>query len=244
MHRVHAKAKTDARQRAAWLILLLAVLGAAWALCPASSAAASALSSHAPVKAAVGRNQASQMHEDRSNILYCVGDSIVEGLHLREAAGFTLVNAGISGAGVRTFLHRTGNILPQAQGTTVLLAIGINDAWAFSAEAWGADYRELCMRLASGAAKFIVQTVLPLEKHPLWGGQRLPFANITAMNDIIRSFAKERGYCLIDMHAYFADKDGFMRKGATTDGVHLRGDSYAAWRKYWEQELPRCREGR
>ena len=184
------------------------------------------------------------MQGDRSNILFCVGDSIVEALYLQEVAGFTLVNAGISGAGVRTFLHRTGNILPQAQGTSVLLAIGINDAWDFSAEAWGAEYRELCTQLAADAAKFIVQTVLPLEKHPLWGGQRLPFENIAAMNDIIRSFAKERGYCLIDMYAHFADKDGFMLEGGTTDGVHLTDDSYARWRKYWEQELPRCRKGR
>jgi lysophospholipase L1-like esterase len=184
------------------------------------------------------------MQEERSNILFCVGDSIVEDLYLREVAGFTLVNAGISGAGVRTFLHRTENILPQAQGTSVLLAIGINDSWELSAEDWGAEYRELCTQLAAGAAKFIAQTVLPLEKHPRWGGQRLPFETIAAMNDIIRSFAKERGYCLIDMHAYFADKDGFMLEGATTDGVHLTDGSYAAWHRHWERELARCREER
>ena len=40
------------------------------------------------------------MKEDHSNILICVGDSIVEGLHIQEVAGFTLLNAGISGAGV------------------------------------------------------------------------------------------------------------------------------------------------
>jgi len=187
------------------------------------------------------------MKTERSTILFCVGDSIVAGLPLREAAGFTIVNAGISGAGVRTFLHRAENILPPERGTTVLLAIGVNDASAgpaFAALAWEAEYRELCTQLAAGAARFIAQTALPVEKFQPWGDQLFFVEHINTINAIIRRLAKEQGYCLIDMHAHFADKDGFMPPGGTTDGVHLTGASYEKWREYWEEQLPHCRWNR
>ena len=230
-------------------VLFPGALGVAAALlCLAASPyPASARPPSAPVKTSSWLNQVSPMKTERSNILFCVGDSIVEGLSLREVAGFTVSNAGIGGAGVRTFLGRTADILPHAQGTTVLLAIGVNDVnrgHAFSAKAWETDYRELSAQLAAGAASFIVQTVLPVEKRRPWGDQFFPAERIAAMNDIIRNVAKERGYRLIDMHARFAGKDGFMPAGATTDGVHLTGASYATWREYWELQLPRCREGK
>ena len=229
-------------------LLFLGALGVAGALClTASPDLAPAQPSSAPAKTSAWLGQASHMQTTRSNILLCVGDSIVEGLSLREVAGYAISNAGIGGAGVRTFLHRAGDILPHERGTTVLLAIGVNDAsrgHAFSAKAWEAEYRELCAQLAAGSARFIAQTVLPVEKRRPWGEQFFPAERITAMNDIIRSVAKTQGYCLIDMHARFADKDGFMPEGATTDGVHLTSASYAIWREYWEEQLPRCREGK
>jgi lysophospholipase L1-like esterase len=215
-------------------------------VCLAASLGAVSPSS-ASEKTAVGRDKATHMTTtDRSNTLFCVGDSIVEDLRLHETAGYAVFNAGISGAGVRTFLRSGGNILQQARGTTVLLAIGVNDAHqgaTFSAETWEAEYRELCARLAAGAAGFIAQTVLPLEKSQLWGEPSF-IEHINTMNGIIRNVAKERGYCLIDMHAHFADRDGWMLAGGTTDGVHLTGASYEKWREYWEEQLPRCRKGK
>ena len=230
------------------LVLFPGALGVAVALClAASSGLAPALPSTAPEKTSAGLSQESQMNTDSSNILFCVGDSIVEGLSLHEVAGFAVSNAGIGGAGVRAFLSRAGDILPHAQGTTVLLAVGVNDVnrgHTFSAKVWEAEYRKLCAQLAAVAARFIVQTVLPVEKRQPWGDRLFPAERIAMMNDIIRNIAKKQGYCLIDMYARFADPKGFMPAGATTDGVHLTGASYVAWREYWEKQLPRCREGK
>jgi len=190
---------------------------------------------------------ANQITTERSPVLLCVGDSLVEDLPLHTVAGFNIVNAGISGAGVLTLLHCAPDLLSQARGATVLLAIGVNDAnrgHAFSAGDWEAWYRELCVQLAAGAANFIVQTVLPVEKRLPWGEQLFSSSRIATINERIRNLAGERGYALIDMHARFAAADGFMPAGFTVDGVHLTGASYAMWHACWEEQLPRFRKGR
>ncbi len=87
-------------------------------------------------------------------------------------------------------------------------------------------YSLILQKLNTMACEVYVQSILPVREPSKVDNNR-----ISQANEIIKKLAMEYGCEYIDLHNAFTDTNGEMKKGLTTDGVHLNEYGYAVWRE-------------
>lgn len=55
---------------------------------------------------------------------------------------------------------------------------------------------------------------------------------VQAMNDRIRTFAEEEGFLFTDINEHFADEEGYLPEGMSSDGCHPYAKYYSEWSQW------------
>jgi lysophospholipase L1-like esterase len=153
-----------------------------------------------------------------------LGDSITaDGPWHELFPGRAVRNFGIPGDSTTGVLWRLDEVIAHGPAKVFVL-IGTNDLMAGTAdERIQEDLVTIAARLQQRcpAAEVLVQSILPRE--PFWAER------IKRINAIVGPQVRRCGARWIDLWPAFADDAGGLRRGYTTDGLHLSPAGYRAW---------------
>lgn len=169
----------------------------------------------------------------KGNIVF-LGNSITDGGEWSELFNDTkLVNRGISGDNVMGVKNRVLSIA-KTKPEKVFLMIGVNDlARGTHPDTVYQGIIDIVGMIASGSptTKIYVQSILPVNpSFPKFNGHTSKSGAINIINTKLKEAQQNAGFRYIDLHAHFIDKDGFLDKRFTNDGLHLTGGAYFLWK--------------
>lgn len=169
-----------------------------------------------------------------------IGDSIVDGMYLGKAGG-NIFLAGIGGSGVGDWLTFAPKLAQVLDAKLLIIALGVNDAvkGLVDTKHFYADYSKLCLSLREQGTKLALASILPVEQGKIFGDEIFDSKAIREFNLIIEELALENGFDFINFFTVFADADGLMPHGLTTDGVHLTKKAYTRWKQVFSDYLSR-----
>ncbi|MGQ7945460.1 GDSL-type esterase/lipase family protein [Flavobacterium sp. WC2509] len=134
-------------------------------------------------------------------------------------------NRGIAGDVTDGVLKRLGEI-NYIKPTAVFIEIGINDLLndTLSPERTAKNIIQITkiIHQQNPKTKIFVQTIFPTNKTNL-------VDRIKLTNTIIKNHKSRGVFTVIDTHLLFADKNDFMQKELTVDGIHLNEKGYQIW---------------
>ncbi|TAN13050.1 MAG: beta-N-acetylhexosaminidase [Chitinophagaceae bacterium] len=168
------------------------------------------------------------------NDIIFLGNSITDGGEWVEMfQNKHVLNRGISGDVTTGVLNRLGDIV-ERKPAKVFLLIGINDLARGVPPDTVLKNELLIVRLIhqySPATKVYVQSMFPVNpaKHifPTHVNKR---ADITYINQHLKSFADSFGYVYVDVYDALKDSKGHLDLRYTNDGLHLLGPGYMVWK--------------
>lgn len=158
-----------------------------------------------------------------------LGDSLTDRCVWPELIGrCDVINRGIDGDTTDGVLNRLGEIIT-LRPARIFIMIGGNDI--INGRSTGdivENYRIVLEKIKSGSpgTRVFVQSLLPT----LYSRVPLPREIITGLNDRLKPLAEEFGAVYIDLYHNLSDSRGDLNPSFTTDGVHLNGAGYSAWR--------------
>ena len=160
-----------------------------------------------------------------------LGDSITEGFSLDYFfPDLQALNRGISGDHTDGLLQRLHHSVIRLQPSKLFVLIGINDIGAGDQDSSIVDnYLQLMQQMAKqipGTTIFI-QSILPTSRNR----PNCPKQKINHLNTVIREYAEQFAFKWIDLHSLFKNKEGYLKKDLTDDGLHLNGAGYLLWAK-------------
>lgn len=145
------------------------------------------------------------------NAILIVGDSIVDRSAPESLCGRPVINAGLSGSGVREWLSEDVGF----PARTAVVALGLNDARAeTNVHQWRADYEALIDRL--GKDRIVLVQIMPFEAADFSEPVRL------SLNREIQAVGEERHLRVIAPLP--------SAQGLTMDGLHFNSRGTSAWR--------------
>lgn len=135
------------------------------------------------------------------------------------------LNQGISGENSTQILQRVSTFA-QTNPETIYVMAGINDLRQ-GANNWTIlnNTRLIVRRIKQNhpQAEVVVQSILPTRI------EAIPNSRILYLNQQIRDIARQENASYLDLHPYFTDSQGDMRRELTTDGIHLSNQGYQVW---------------
>jgi lysophospholipase L1-like esterase len=172
------------------------------------------------------RTIAHRNQRTRSPIAVMLGDSLSQWFpNDRLPTASTWLNQGISGETTRGILARSGD-LANAQPHTIYVMAGVNDIKR------GVSDREIIQNLSQTLqrlrqrhpnAQIVLQSILPTRSPQIQNDR------IAGLNQWLSVMAQRQGAYYLDVHQYFAARDGYLRSDLTTDGIHLNERGYGVW---------------
>lgn len=162
-----------------------------------------------------------------NSLAVLVGDSLSmwfppEGL----PAGRLWLNQGISGDTTGGILNRL-DALSQTRPGSIYIMAGINDLRRGESDEdllWNLRQILRHLRQDHPQAQVIVQSILPTRF------AAIPNSRIRKINAQLAEIAQQEGVSYLDIHRYFTDEQGNLRRELTTDGLHLNPRGYSVWR--------------
>ena len=160
--------------------------------------------------------------DNNPDLVICVGDSITQGYRcdgapyptqLAAMCGKTVRNMGIGGARAAAGASRISSQLACKPGYVCIL-YGANDAimeGGSSANSVKASLRSIIVACKNNKSIPIVATTPPM----IWG-HRIFDGGARAINEAIRSVAKEEGARLVDIYGAFGTGEAYL----VADGLH------------------------
>ena len=173
-----------------------------------------------------------------SNDIVMLGNSLTEGGKDWKALLGTkknVVNRGIVGDNVQGVYDRLHQILP-GKPAKLFLMIGVNDiSHDLTADSIVKQIRKVVDRIQkeSPATKLYIQSLLPFDESV---GRYKKLTGKTDMvpeiNTMLKALAKEKKLTYINLFPLFTEKGtNVLRKGLSSDGLHLNKEGYAIWAK-------------
>lgn len=167
-----------------------------------------------------------------------LGDSITEGISFFDFAkesnviaekGFTVKKASKA-------LDRVARANPDK----IFIQLGVNDLlYGISSEEYQEAYILLVQKIKQKmpSAKIYVQAIFPVtykieQKRPMLANSR-----IDEFNDAIRDMAGKQGVTFLDVSPLFKDANNCMDEQYTSDGIHLKYNSYVKWFDFLEKSV-------
>jgi lysophospholipase L1-like esterase len=155
-----------------------------------------------------------------------VGDSLTEAALLPSSiCGHPLVNAGIGGVTVSSYLPLATDLLSNREVPLVVIELGTNDSTKVSSrsESFVNAYRSLANFLAQHSAQQLFVGLTPVDVTGALASQYFDGPLMDEHNIAIRTLAKERGIDFVDV------RSGMPATGMTVDGIHLKKEGYKIW---------------
>lgn len=171
---------------------------------------------------------------DPSRVVF-LGDSITEDWNLAEYfPGKPYVNRAVSGETTSQMLVRTFPDVIDLHPAVMVLLGGTNDIAANNGPETIQMVEENIQAITELAEKHgikvVVGAVMPVndyEMGPVGPMTRLhPAAQIVALDNWIRDYAKRSGAIYCDLYTAVVDKKGFLRQGYSLDGLHPNVKGY------------------
>ena len=169
-----------------------------------------------------------------------LGDSRTEGLlhytSIRPAGPFAY--RGLNAQTIRTkaFVKAPGKketaleALRQGSFSKIYLMLGVNELGWWSPEQFARQYGELIdlVRQAQPGAQLYLQTLIPVTATKSAEGV---FTNprLQAFNRVIRALGQEKAVYVVDVWSAFANEQGELPAGQSSDGIHLYPRDYDQW---------------
>lgn len=151
-----------------------------------------------------------------------MGDSITEGW-TGDVFGGDRINRGISGQTTQQMLGRFYADVIALRPAVVHILAGTNDVAGISGaanlEMVQNNLKAMIDLARAHGIRVVIGTVPPAKRFP-WRPDVDPVPSIAALNDWIRSYARERGIEVIDYHAALTDGQGGLAAADSEDGVH------------------------
>jgi lysophospholipase L1-like esterase len=158
-----------------------------------------------------------------------IGDSLTASAHWNEIfAGVKIANRGVGGNTTQDILQRMDTIL-SLHPKKAFVEAGTNDLFVGrSVDEAYRDYVAIVETLRKNRIAVVIQSTVECAKSTC-GSHVL--RDIRALNGKLRGYADERGLAFVNVNdGITSEADGLLRD-YTTDGIHLNGKGYVAWRK-------------
>lgn len=141
-------------------------------------------------------------------------------------------NRGISGDITFGVLERLDEVI-EGRPAKVFILIGINDISRNIPDSIIAEnHRKIVARIKKGSpkTKIYLETLLPVNNtFTQFKNHYNKDEHIQYVNERLKETAKAYGAVLIDLHPYFQDSEGKLKKEFTEDGLHLKAAGYKLW---------------
>ena len=166
----------------------------------------------------------SQLAQAMSPIVI-IGDSITEAaLMPSSVCGHDIVNAGIGGMTVGSYLPLAEQLLAGRRVQSIIIALGTNDSGISSTAHIEGDYVNLIDELAKHTTNILLAGLPPLMSGEL-ADRYFDQASADRNNAAIRSLAAARNLPFIDL------RNAMDGESLTVDGIHLTAAGYRQWRE-------------
>jgi lysophospholipase L1-like esterase len=167
----------------------------------------------------------SQLAQAMSPIVI-IGDSITEAALLPSSVcGHDVVNAGIGGMTVGSYLPLAKQLLAGRRVQSIVIALGTNDSGILSTAHIEQDYASLIDELAKHTTKILLAGLPPFEMSGELADRYFDQASADRNNAAIRSLAAARNLPFIDL------RNAMHGESLTVDGIHLTAAGYRQWRE-------------
>jgi lysophospholipase L1-like esterase len=169
-----------------------------------------------------------------------LGNSITEGANWGSLIGdTTAINRGIGGDLTYSVLKRLDDVIIR-QPSKVFLMIGINDIGKDVPDTVIAEnIRTIIKRIQAGSpsTRIYLENVLPVNAAVQGFPQHYDKnPHVLATNRMLVKVARDAKVQLIDMHQFFTDREGYLEKNYTKDGLHINAKGYQVWVEYLKKE--------
>jgi lysophospholipase L1-like esterase len=177
---------------------------------------------HVSVRSFMIRSQLAQTKHP----IVLMGDSITEGALVQSSVcGHTIVNAGIGGMTIGSYLPFAKTFLAGENAEMIVVELGANDSIipAQNPLAVEAAYSQLVDFLAQHTEKLILSGLVPFD---MSGGLAKKYFDepSSELTDIaVRKIARTRKLSFIDL------RNDIRGDHLTVDGIHLNADGYDKW---------------
>jgi lysophospholipase L1-like esterase len=165
---------------------------------------------------------------DTSRVVF-LGNSITEGFDLGKFfPESNPLNRGISGDHIDGLLERFDYSVQSLKPSKLFIMIGINDIGTGDPDSLiQSNYQKLLRLILKSLpnTRVYIQSILPTTA--IWAN--CPLEKIQRTNKFIQDFSTRFGFTWIDLSTKFADKDGYLKKDYTIDGIHLNSKGYVYW---------------
>jgi lysophospholipase L1-like esterase len=173
----------------------------------------------------------SQLAQATSPIVV-VGDSITEAALLPSSVcGHDVVNAGIGGMTVGSYLPLAKQLLAGRRVQSIVIALGTNDSGILSTAHIEQDYASLIDELAKHTTKILLAGLPPFEMSGELAGRYFDQASADRNDTAIRSLAAARNLPFVDL------RSAMHGDGLTVDGIHLTAAAYRQWREAVQRNI-------
>ncbi len=164
----------------------------------------------------------SQLAQAGANAVVFVGDSITESAPLpSEVCGHRIVDAGVAGADVRSYLSMIKEI-HEFRASAIVIALGTNDSLPDrSLEAFTEQYERLVSFLAVRSQKLVLAGIPPIDPGYISDGY-LDRGQGDRINEAIRKIAAHKNLSFLDLRSASG-------RITSADGVHLSPAGYRYW---------------
>jgi lysophospholipase L1-like esterase len=172
----------------------------------------------------------SQLAQAKSPVVI-IGDSITEAALLPSSiCGHDIVNAGIGGMTVGSYLPFAKKLLAGRRVQSIIVALGTNDSISSTAHI-EKDYANLIDELAKHTTSLLLAGLPPVEMGGELAGRYFDQASADRNNAAIRSLAAARHLPFVDL------RSAMHGDSLTVDGIHLTAGGYRQWREAVQRNI-------
>jgi len=160
-----------------------------------------------------------------------LGDSLTHGNNWQSAISEHIVrNFGVKGDKTSDALLRL-NQIHEFEPDVVFIMLGINDlgeAIRFDEIVKNYEQIVLILKEQNPSVQIFIQSLLPINK-TIFKNEKLQIADILNFNISLIQFAAKLKCGYLSLYEHFVDKNNYLKKDFTNDGLHLNTKAYSIW---------------
>ncbi|MCX6151779.1 MAG: GDSL-type esterase/lipase family protein [Ignavibacteriales bacterium] len=162
------------------------------------------------------------------NKILLLGDSITEGFKTSDLlSDFDIINKGVSADSTTELIDRLNNHLVDGKFDLVFLLIGTNDIARNRKD-------EVILKNISKIIKEVknycsANGIFTTSILPTLNMDNRPNERIFHLNKKLETLSKELNVNYVNLHKFFIDSEGSLKKDFTEDGLHVNDTTYLEW---------------
>lgn len=174
-----------------------------------------------------------------------IGDSRTQGFimynGLKSVQDYSYIGLMVDTAVTKKFVKTSnGNKITLLQDMAnknikrVYIMLGVNElGWSYP-QVFKAKYKELISEIkkVKPNCKIYVQSIIPMTKSKSDSDKIYNNNNVAKFNKLVQEVAEEEKVTYLDVKSVLVDKDGYLPKEASTDGIHIDKAYCEKWLKY------------